>query len=457
MINAKNTPSNSSSNDDEFTTESYKHLLSEAIKRYRFVDYKSIPWGQNFVLWRHDCDFSLNRALVLAKIESDFGIKSTYFVNPHSEFYSLLERNQNNLIHEILKLGHDVALHFDAAFYDTSSESELNKQVSEEADLLEHYLGVRPTAFSFHNPTAFHLSCEADTYGGLLNCYSHRFKTEVQYCSDSNGYWRFRSLLSVLTDGENQCLQILTHPDWWQERSMPPRRRIFRSVYGRANASLRLYDKILAEGGRENLSGKSHAIRFLKLSHPKIFHLLDYLWNTEEYQTLFVELWRLHERQINKFCKAELRKQWRVPAAEVNAFFENPSLAIDGWRLFAGVFGKTWQGAVGLDDSGYRAWVELRNTLIHGRSSAPSQRLEEGCVFLCSTIESLADWGKAQPIHYDGINHLGSIGIPTYKTADGSLTDHLEEVADDIPYFPKKKWEQFKAEMLKVGAGDPAY
>lgn len=456
MISINNKPINSESINSDFTVKSYRQLIDLAQKSYQVANYRFVPWGQRFVLWRHDCDYSLNRSLALAHIEAESGLRSTYFVNPHCEFYNLLEQQQRDYIHQIAELGHDIALHFDADFNNTLSEADLDNQVSVEADLLEYYLGVRPTAFSFHNPSAFHLACEAETYGGLLNCYSKRFKTEVPYCSDSNGYWRFRRLHDVLTDATDPCLQVLTHPGWWQEKPMPPRQRIFRSVYGRAASTLRAYDANLELHDRTNHAGAATHLRFLKTAHPRLFELCDYLWNSCHFQSLFVELWRLHETQINKLCKAELRKQWRVPAFEVNAFFESPSLAIDGWRLFAGVFGITWQDAASLEKSEHQAWVDLRNTLIHGRSSAPSQRLEDGCVFLCSAIESLSSWGKTQLIQYDGIDHLGSIGIPTCKTADGSLTDRLEEVADDIQNFPLKKWEQFKADILKVGAGGTA-
>jgi len=456
MISINNQPINSEAINSDFTVKSYRQLIDLALKSYQIANYRFIPWGQRFVLWRHDCDYSLNRSLALAYIEAESGLRSTYFVNPHCEFYNLLEQQQRDNIHQIAELGHDIALHFDAGFYNTLSEADLDKQVSAEADLLEYYLGVRPTAFSFHNPSSFHLACEADTYGGLLNCYSKRFKTEVPYCSDSNGYWRFRRLHDVLADASDHCLQVLTHPGWWQKKPMPPRQRIFRSVYGRAASTLRAYDANLELHNRTNHAGAATHLRFLKAVHLRLFELCDYLWNSGHFQSLFVELWRLHERQINKLCKAELRKQWRVPALEVNTFFESPSLAIDGWRLFAGVFGTTWQEAASLAESEYRTWVELRNTLIHGRSSTPPQRLEDGCVFLCSAIESLATWGKAQLIHYDGIDHLGSIGIPTYKTADGSLSDRLEEVADEIPNFPNKKWALFKTEMLNVGAGGTA-
>lgn len=447
---------NNQISDIDFTVESYKELLRLALKSYAIVNYQKIPWGKRFILWRHDCDFSLNRALALARIEASIGVKATYFINPHSEYYNLNEYGQIKLLNEIIKLGHYIGLHFDANFHEIKIEDDLHSHIANEADNIEQLLGVRPAVFSFHNPSASHLSCESDSYGGLINCYSLRFKSEVPYCSDSNGYWRFRRLHDVLSEAKEPCLQVLTHPDWWQETPMPPRQRIFRSVFGRANAAMHLYDQTLAVAGRKNLLGNCQYIQFLKPISPALFSLFDYLWNSEQYPTIYVELWRLHERQINKLCKAELRKQWRVPAFEINAFFESPSLAIDGWRLFAGVFGKTWQDAVGLEESEYRAWVELRNTLILGRASVPRQRLEEGCVFLCSAIQSLAEWGKSEPIHYDGIADLGSAGIPTYTTADGSLNDRLEELADEIENSPIKKWEQFKAYIPNIGAGGTA-
>jgi hypothetical protein len=442
-----------SNSDSDFTTKSYRRLLSLAKMNYKFVSYKSIPWGEKFINWRHDCDISLNRAYALAKIESEECIKATYFLNPHCEFYNIYEKSQYDLVIKIIEMGHEIGLHFDPAFSQPTNEKELGQQIYYESKLLTDLFGVEPSAFSFHNPIPAIMSYDAEIYGGLINCYSRRFKTEVSYCSDSNGYWRYRRLNQVLSDATEPCLQVLTHPDWWQENSMPPRQRIFRSVYGRANAVMRRNDDQLIAHGRQNQAGAAQNLLFLNTTHTCLFELYDYLWNTGHFQSLFVELWRLHEKQINKLCKAELRNQWRVPAVEVNAFFESPSLAIDGWRLFVGVFGRTWQEAASLEESEYWTWVKLRNTLIHGRSSASPQRLEDGCVFLCSAIESLATWGKDQPIHYDGIDHLGSIGIPTYQPADGSLTDHLEEVAEDISYFPKKKWEHFKAEMLKVGAG----
>lgn len=456
MISADNIQKNIQSSDIDFTVTHYRELISLAKKNYVFSKYGQIPWGKKFVLWRHDCDFSLNRAFALASIEAEEGITATYFVNPHCEFYNLYEKSQHRLVQKILALGHEIGLHFDTTFYETHNEMMLSDQIRGEAVVIEGLFGVKPSAFSFHNPVAFHLGCEAESYGGLVNCYSRRFKEEVLYCSDSNGYWRFRRLWNVLSDQEDPCLQVLTHPGWWQDKPMPPRQRIFRSVYGRAEAAMGRNDALLNEYGRHNYAGLTASLRFLQPLHARAFVVCDYLWNQGHFVALFVELWRLHERQINQFCKAAFRKDWQVPAADVNAFFEDRSLAIDGWRLFNAVFGSTWQQAARVDGEQYKDWVALRNNLIHGRSTALGEQLEEGCVFLCRAIEALAAWGQSQPIAYDGIRHLDSVGIPTHKTADGSLTDRLEEIADEVPGFPGKRWERFKAEMQKVSAEEVA-
>ncbi len=453
MITNNSLPKQSKTSDDDFTVQHYRQLLRVAKASYLFVTYDGIPWNTRFVLWRHDLDYSINRAAVLAGIEAEEGVTATYFINPNSEYYNPFEPSQAQLVKNILTLGHRLGLHFDAASHDIQDENALREKVAQEARWLAEAFGFFPTAFSFHNPSATQLQWDAESYGGLINSYSRRFKTEIPYCSDSNGYWRFRRLHNILSDAIDPCLQVLTHPGWWQEKPMPPRQRIFRSIYGRAASTLRTYDANLELHERANHAGATINLRFLKAAHPQLFELCDYLWNTCHFQSLFIELWRLHERQINKLCKAELRKQWRVPAFEVNTFFENPSLAIDGWHLFAGVFGMSLENATSLDKSEYQAWVNLRNTLIHGRSSASNQRLESGCVFLCLAIEALSYWGKTQPIQYDGIDHLGSIDIPICKTADESFVDRLEEVADEIPNFHNKRWEHFKAGLPKVGSG----
>ena len=253
MIEPGNQPLNEEAFIEDFTTERYRELLRLALVNYQFVSYENIPFGERFILWRHDCDFSLNRSLRLAEIERQEDVSSTYFINLHSEFYNFLEKEQAGLVEQILGLGHALGLHFDVDFHETSSEAELDEQIAYEASILERYCGVKPVAFSFHNPNELSLSFEGGKYGGLLNCYSKRFKEEIPYCSDSNGYWRYRRLRDILHEATDPCLQVLTHPGWWQNRSMLPMDRINRCIQSRAEAIRTRYVDILETRGRKNI------------------------------------------------------------------------------------------------------------------------------------------------------------------------------------------------------------
>ena len=253
MIKYDNKPLNDEAFIEDFTTEQYREILQLARLKYKFVSYENIPFGERFILWRHDCDYSLNRAFKLAEIEKEEGVASTYFINPHCEFYNLLEATQAKLVEHILGLGHSLGLHFDADFHKTGSEAELEEQITSEAALLEQFFGSKVFAFSFHNPNECLLAYEGETYGGLLNCYSKKFQNKIPYCSDSNGYWRFRRLREVLEAADDHCLQILTHPGWWQDRPMLPMERIDRCIQGRSKAIRNQYVQKLQEMGRKNI------------------------------------------------------------------------------------------------------------------------------------------------------------------------------------------------------------
>jgi hypothetical protein len=426
----------------DFTTAQYAQLLRLARSNYKFIGYRELALGKKFVLWRHDCDYSLNRSLRLAQIEHQESVKATYFLNPHCEFYNLLEKEQAQIVKEILTLGHDIGLHFDAAYYDVQSEGQLDALVEREASWLADWFGVKPVAFSFHNPTDFLLACDHDNYGGLPNCYSKTFKTKTPYCSDSNGYWRFRRLWDVLENAQDPCLQVLTHPGWWQEVAQHPRERIFRSVYGRATAIMNLYDAGLETHGRENLAGPAGNLEFLKKIDRVQFELCDYLWNGRRLQSLFIELYRLHERQIKQLCKTLFHKKWHVSPGEVNAFFEDAALSTDGWRLFQLVFGEFSVKAGGPSEDAHTEWVMVLDQLLHGGADISDEKLEEGCIYLCGAMEGLAKWGRVQEsIGYDGISDLGEINIPTDSAVQGDW-GRLDKVEDSAG-SPDNAWKEF--------------
>jgi len=142
MLSIENVPVNESPRDADFTLTHYRQLLRIAKSSYKIFDYRNITWKNRFLLWRHDVDISMNRSNKVAQIENEEGIKATYFINPHSEFYNLAEANQYQIVEQILSLGHDLGLHFDGAFYGVESESALDRLVAKESLCLENLFGV---------------------------------------------------------------------------------------------------------------------------------------------------------------------------------------------------------------------------------------------------------------------------------------------------------------------------
>jgi hypothetical protein len=445
MISVENVAVNQEAMDSDFTVEHYRELLRLAMGSYKIARYHEIPWGSRFLLWRHDIDLSPNRSLVLAKEEYQVGLKSTYFINPHSEFYNVAELGQHKIVQEILSMGHDLGLHLDLGFHDVKFEQNLIDIVECESDFLCRLFGIKPVAFSFHNPVAAHLTFEAEQYGGLVNCYSRRFKTEVAYCSDSNGYWRFRRLHDVLSQAVDPCLQVLTHPGWWQDVSMPPRQRVFRSAYGRAVATMKTYDAALDQHGRLNHSGAA-ALLILKSLEPKQFELCDYLWNQGHFKSLFVELCCFHKEQINRLCKVYLHREWGIPVREVCAFFRNDVLHIDSLKLFDNLFEQKWLEVSCVQEEEYKGWLNIFNQLIRGQIVIDPSEFKSGCIYILQLIKNMSEWGRQQQLSYDGLRYLDSIESPPYQVVDEGWDVELKTKINQSHL--QYRWEALKAQFV---------
>lgn len=239
--------------EEDFTEDNYRKLVKLAHRKYRFLKFEE--YKQDGILWRHDIDFSVHRALHLAQIEQEENVTATYFVYLHSAFYNVFEKSVYDKLKKIKNLG-EIGLHFDMLFYDTSEKSihYLEEKMYAEKMMLEDLLETKIAAVSFHNPTAgAGLSMEHETIAGMVNVYSAYIKDHFEYCSDSNGYWRFNRLEDVLRESKQDRLQVLTHPGWWLQDVRPPRERLEHAAYGRARRTMEDYDKQLELFGRKNI------------------------------------------------------------------------------------------------------------------------------------------------------------------------------------------------------------
>jgi hypothetical protein len=235
---------------EDFTEASYREIVATAKAGYAFEPFGTEATGRQ-VLWRHDVDYSLHRAVVLARVEAELGARATYFLTLHSDLYNVLEPAVHARAREIAELGHWIGLHFDAGFY---ADGALDERAAWEGRVLADALEVPVRAVSLHNPSVSGTeSYDAEELGGMVHAGARSIRDRYAYISDSNGYWRFERLPDVIAARTHERLHVLTHPEWWQEEAMSPRERIMRCIEGRGRASEATYDALLADNGRVNV------------------------------------------------------------------------------------------------------------------------------------------------------------------------------------------------------------
>ena len=101
---------------DCFSLDFFKETLMNIKESgYRFINFSEAmdDHTTKVVLFRHDVDFSPQRALELAKIEASNNVSSTFFFLLTCSFYNALESFTKDIIKSIIELGHEVGLHFD--------------------------------------------------------------------------------------------------------------------------------------------------------------------------------------------------------------------------------------------------------------------------------------------------------------------------------------------------------
>lgn len=237
-----------------FSIRTYREMVQEAVSSRIFTTYDLVTHLDEFVIWRHDCDMSLNRAKFISNIDSELGVTSTFFINLHSSFYNALEASQSKLIKDIVSDGHRIGLHFDLKYYNYfEKNAEFSDLLSRESKILEEISGSTVDVFSFHNPDEASKTYREHKYSDKTNCYSEWMNENIHYASDSNGYWRYTPIPEVIRDLSKKKVQILTHPEWWLTEESSPRDHVLRCAYGRALSTIKEYDEHLAGfADREN-------------------------------------------------------------------------------------------------------------------------------------------------------------------------------------------------------------
>lgn len=121
----------------DFTYRTYVDLINLLKEKgYQFTSYEDYDNFHRAVIFRHDIDNSLERALKIAKLENENNIKSTFFVLLSTDFYNIFSKESNSILKEIISLGHEVGLHFDEKRYEINNEKDLEYYVEYEKNIL---------------------------------------------------------------------------------------------------------------------------------------------------------------------------------------------------------------------------------------------------------------------------------------------------------------------------------
>lgn len=197
-----------------FTLSAYRTLLTDLRNvGYEFVDYETLDPQLSHIILRHDVDISPHFCLDVAEVESNLGIKSTYFFLLRSELYNFFSNENLRIVEKLLALGHEVGLHFDATLYDQSFDS-LDRAAALECASMEVFLDRPIKVISFHRPAKVFLDYEG-SIAGRVHTYAPRFFSDIGYYSDSRGAWQDGDPLKLHFVRDRRAFQLLTHPVWW--------------------------------------------------------------------------------------------------------------------------------------------------------------------------------------------------------------------------------------------------
>lgn len=211
-----------------FTHDHYRSILSAGLSNgYRFCSFEEIHAlrgsNERACLLRHDCDNDLTAARDVALIESDFGVRSTYFVMLRSAMYNALAPTGLKIINQIIELGHHIGLHFDESVFSSSADAELRDQVDIEREILKREFGKSVSVVSFHQPGNRILENRIKI--NCLNTYDRVDMKDVYYTSDSNLFFRGHDPCLLFKEGNHRLIQVLLHPEWWTVAELPLREK----------------------------------------------------------------------------------------------------------------------------------------------------------------------------------------------------------------------------------------
>ena len=206
---------------NNFSFSEYKKIVSYFLAELKITPIENInKKSKKFFFIRHDVEFSPYRALKMAEIDNELGIKSSFFFQIRNNCYNSLSGDNIDIINKISNLGHYIGAHINTS--NLSSNESLKSFVKKDMFILSEFIDTNVDRFSFHRPKSYQLK-EYVKIDGYVNAYDEQFfhyfenkkpeKLRVGYFADSMHKWKY----GYPTDSSHKKIQVVLHPYSWSE------------------------------------------------------------------------------------------------------------------------------------------------------------------------------------------------------------------------------------------------
>lgn len=227
-----------------FSYEEYRKIIAIIKESGRAANFHEAKSREQFIIVRHDVEFSVDRAYELSQVEKAMGFTSTYFFQWTNNSYNILSMRNKDIITKMHEDGHVIGLHF--ALNGLTDIEVIKRQIQREINAWNTMLEFDVDTFSVHRPPNSVLAANIKI-DGILNAYESEFftyaeqvtddaKLEVKYLSDAQHRWNY-GIPDRQTLLGNDKVQILTHPYSWTEAGYDNLHN-FRSLIAERNQEL---------------------------------------------------------------------------------------------------------------------------------------------------------------------------------------------------------------------------
>ena len=186
-----------------FGVVGYRRMLADlAAAGFRMRPSEDIGTSERSVFMRHDVDCHLDGIIQFARLEREYGCRSTWFV-PVTFNFNVLHKPNSDVLRELVAFGHNIGLHYDPLV--TRTREDLRRQIR----VLENASGFKVRSVTSHKPGS--IESKVDTSDWRVPIHS-------EYVSDSGRRWRDDRLMRLTHD--QTSFMLLTHVEHWMSAEL---------------------------------------------------------------------------------------------------------------------------------------------------------------------------------------------------------------------------------------------